>query len=534
MLVQQPATPIHVLESQLAALQHTKADMYELREHMAGLEDELEQISIANNAMQRELDRKSELLERHSRRAEAQQERILKLGGEAGAAKDLQWELSEANKENAGLWERTSKAEQKLAAVGRSHELLVSTISGTAKRLLRPQASLDATRPLAWQDQLHAELAAVLAAPLVKQSSADIRGEQVASCDAAAPCAVDDLPTPLVGGHVDVATAAWWLSTANELRVERGQLASQLEQRRREQRVECVLLSEELAACEEQWPGAAFALRRCLQPILIDIEELPVAARREASTAGEEAAKASQRNQSYELARASAASESSRVQLRQARSSAASLAGRLAQSRARAEQAGEAAAEMVRNAPALDRTLVAVRVESDKRAASLCQRTINALAARHGAQHDRALMLRTVVGWQLAMKQERVARLSLTNTSRRLRRSDVRRAFARWASGQSRCVLLRRTSLALLDRVRGRALRSWRAVLMRRSEKRIRLSALARSQASRRIVGLLLRWQREAAGASAFDMRWHMQREADALKWSVLTLRQEVCSHPSP
>ena len=41
MLVQQPATPIHVLESQLAALQHTKADMYELREHMAGLEDEL-------------------------------------------------------------------------------------------------------------------------------------------------------------------------------------------------------------------------------------------------------------------------------------------------------------------------------------------------------------------------------------------------------------------------------------------------------------------------------------------------------------
>ena len=38
MLVQQPATPIHVLESQLAALQHTKADMYELREHMAGLE----------------------------------------------------------------------------------------------------------------------------------------------------------------------------------------------------------------------------------------------------------------------------------------------------------------------------------------------------------------------------------------------------------------------------------------------------------------------------------------------------------------
>ena len=75
MLVQQPATPIHVLESQLAALQHTKADMYELREHMAGLEDELEQISIANNAMQRELDRKSELLERHSRRAEAQQER---------------------------------------------------------------------------------------------------------------------------------------------------------------------------------------------------------------------------------------------------------------------------------------------------------------------------------------------------------------------------------------------------------------------------------------------------------------------------
>ena len=128
-----------------------------------------------------------------------------------------------------------------------------------------------------------------------------------------------------------------------------------------------------------------------------------MAARREASTAGEEAAKASQRNQSYELARASAASESSRVQLRQARSSAASLAGRLAQSRARAEQAGEAAAEMVRNAPALDRTLVAVRVESDKRAASLCQRTINALAARHGAQHDRALMLRTVVGWQLAV-----------------------------------------------------------------------------------------------------------------------------------
>ena len=39
-----PPTPIGALEEQLAALQNTKADMRDLRIHMTGLEDELEQL----------------------------------------------------------------------------------------------------------------------------------------------------------------------------------------------------------------------------------------------------------------------------------------------------------------------------------------------------------------------------------------------------------------------------------------------------------------------------------------------------------
>ena len=46
-----PPTPIGVFEEQLAALQASKADMRNLRSHMAGLEDELEQLSNENNAL---------------------------------------------------------------------------------------------------------------------------------------------------------------------------------------------------------------------------------------------------------------------------------------------------------------------------------------------------------------------------------------------------------------------------------------------------------------------------------------------------
>ena len=53
-------------------------------------------------------------------------------------------------------------------------------------------------------------------------------------------------------------------------------LVSQLEQRRREQRVERMVFAEELAAAEHQWPAAALALRRCLQPVLADLAALTI------------------------------------------------------------------------------------------------------------------------------------------------------------------------------------------------------------------------------------------------------------------
>ena len=166
-----PPTPIGALEEQLAALQDTKADMRDLRIHMAGLEDELEQLSNANNALQRELDRKSELLDKHARRAESQQEKIFQLEGDASATQELRRELAGAREEISASRERIAESEQRFAAVGRSHELLVATISGTAERLLRPHGSVDEGKPLAWQEQLHAELTAVVAAPLIVQST---------------------------------------------------------------------------------------------------------------------------------------------------------------------------------------------------------------------------------------------------------------------------------------------------------------------------------------------------------------------------
>ena len=63
------ADAVGALEEQLNALQTTQADMRSLRSHMAGLEDELEQLSTANGGLQRELDRKAKLVERHSKRA---------------------------------------------------------------------------------------------------------------------------------------------------------------------------------------------------------------------------------------------------------------------------------------------------------------------------------------------------------------------------------------------------------------------------------------------------------------------------------
>ena len=77
------ATPIGALEDIAAqCLQTTKSDMLALRTHMAGLEQELEQLSTANGGLQRQLKVKAEMAERQARRAEMQQERLFELEGE--------------------------------------------------------------------------------------------------------------------------------------------------------------------------------------------------------------------------------------------------------------------------------------------------------------------------------------------------------------------------------------------------------------------------------------------------------------------
>ena len=60
--------------------------MRALRAHMAGLEDELEHLSTANEGLRRELAHKNETIDRHVKRAEVQQEKVFALEAEAEAA----------------------------------------------------------------------------------------------------------------------------------------------------------------------------------------------------------------------------------------------------------------------------------------------------------------------------------------------------------------------------------------------------------------------------------------------------------------
>ena len=62
------AKNLGALEAQLLALSNTKNDMRTLRTHIAGLEEALEELNTANDGLRRELGRKSELIERHSKR----------------------------------------------------------------------------------------------------------------------------------------------------------------------------------------------------------------------------------------------------------------------------------------------------------------------------------------------------------------------------------------------------------------------------------------------------------------------------------
>ena len=71
-----PPTPIGALEAQIQNLMQTKGDMRTLRAHVAGLEEMLEELTNTNRSLQRELDRKDEVVERHARRAQAQQDQF--------------------------------------------------------------------------------------------------------------------------------------------------------------------------------------------------------------------------------------------------------------------------------------------------------------------------------------------------------------------------------------------------------------------------------------------------------------------------
>ena len=570
-MAQQPharPTPIGALEEQLTALQHTKADMRDLRTHMAGLEDELEQLSNANNALQRELDRKSELLERHGRRAEAQQDKIFDLEGEAGAAQQLRTHLAEAREEATTSREQCAQVEQRLGVVGRSHELLLTTLSGTAERLLRPHGALDEGRPLAWQEQLRSELLAVAAAPLVLQSSEAVADAQataaaggmaVARARATTAAGEGGAVAPLggVGGmstpasnrsssrvgtpRVDAALAviadvppasAWWLSTASELRVERGQLASQLEQRRREHRVEKALLTEELAAAEKQWPTAALALRRTLQPLLTEVERLPAAARREASKAKADGARQTERALATRLSEHAAASESTLTQLEQVRSSAAATEAILADERARAEHAESLAADATRTAAEFERSLSLARIElSELGEASRLRLIETFLSKLEGRRAQRSV--RQVLGaWHMAARQHAVARAAVGGTRKRWQRGGMREALLAWRRRSSLLTAYRLIALKLRHHATGRALRSWRGVLAARAHNRQRLGALARRTqlgvSSTSLLSAMAAWSRAAMRHKADEARRVARSEISNLEEAARTLRREV------
>ena len=325
------AKNLGALEAQLLALSNTKNDMRTLRTHIAGLEEALEELNTANDGLRRELGRKSELIERHSKRIQQQQERLFDLENAASEARELRQKLAEARAEAEVERERAEAAEQQLSAVGRSHELLHVTLTGTCERLLHPHGPYDSTAPLAWQQQLHDELVAVASAQLTTQATQLLRAAHRSMASSYATAAgVSSTPLtavstrgPMVSRHaarnafatgadgaahhgvahhgaagasMDVGTlplaegggvAAWWLSTAGELRVERGQLLAQVEQRRREQRAERAILTEAIEDAERLLPTALLALREKLSVDIAEARALPAAARREVLAARE-------------------------------------------------------------------------------------------------------------------------------------------------------------------------------------------------------------------------------------------------------
>jgi len=315
------AKNLGALEAQLLALSNTKNDMRTLRTHIAGLEEALEELNTANDGLRRELGRKSELNERHSKRIQQQQERLIDLENAASEARELRQKLAEARAEAEVERERAEAAEQQLSAVGRSHELLHVTLTGTCERLLHPHGPYDSTAPLAWQQQLHDELVAVASAQLTTQATQLLRAAHRSTASSYATAAgVSSTPLtavstrgPTVSRHAarnafatgadgaasaprDAGTlplaegggvAAWWLSTAGELRVERGQLLAQVEQRRREQRAERAILTEAIEDAERLLPTALLALREKLSLDLAEARALPAAARREVLAARE-------------------------------------------------------------------------------------------------------------------------------------------------------------------------------------------------------------------------------------------------------
>jgi hypothetical protein len=315
------AKNLGALEAQLLALSNTKNDMRTLRTHIAGLEEALEELNTANDGLRRELGRKSELNEQQRKRIQQQQERLIDLENAASEARELRQKLAEARAEAEVERERAEAAEQQLSAVGRSHELLHVTLTGTCERLLHPHGPYDSTAPLAWQQQLHDELVAVASAQLTTQATQLLRAAHRSTASSYATAAgVSSTPLtavstrgPTVSRHAarnafatgadgaasaprDAGTlplaegggvAAWWLSTAGELRVERGQLLAQVEQRRREQRAERAILTEAIEDAERLLPTALLALREKLSLDLAEARALPAAARREVLAARE-------------------------------------------------------------------------------------------------------------------------------------------------------------------------------------------------------------------------------------------------------
>ena len=466
--------------------------------------------------------------------------------GEVKHAADLRRHLSDARDDAAAWKTRYEDLEERLTAIGRSHDLLLTTVSGTSERLLRPHGSYDAaqTRPQAWQEQLYDELASVVGGPLVSQATHELREwheqqqqqqqQQQAQAQAQQQPSSSQSPSPsrqplqpraatqhtvaaagAASSSSSFAASSAASASARELRMEIGQLQAYLEQTRREKRVERSLLSGELKQVEAQWPSAAAALRKLMQPVLTEVSSLPRLAAEEAAAAADEARRASRRERFLELEDASADHLAISAELDQERLRSGALGERLAAASARADALEATAAAEAGRAKALE-----AEVEQSRAAVAAAQHAARESALdrlRHRVLYraSRALLPRVFSAWHDAARGSALGKWALRDCSRRLRRADVREALRRWAAAHA----VEANERLMLRMIGGQFLRASVCAAFRRWRRcnEVRDALAAAVVAGRGHLGAL-RERQAARAVRALYTAWHVAATTERMR----------------